>query len=118
MNKNNLSEDVIELYEMANLRPEKTGLPMVIWVLPQTKKERHWARIKVQTEHGNKVKEDKMTSVGFDEKGNITNFGGLNKKDFELVSQFITLNLEGLIKLWNDEIDPIDFASKIKKVNK
>lgn len=117
-----MSEEIDEfgmpkmLYEMANLRPNETGLPMVIWVQPKTGKEKHGPRIKVQSIHGSKVYLDKMISIGFDRNGNIENFGGLSKKDLDIVSKFIKKNVIYLLQLWDDEISPAEFSKKIKMV--
>lgn len=105
------------LYEMSNLRPNETGLPMVVWVNPNTGRERHGPRIKVQTQHGNKVSPDKMTAVGFSRDGSVTNFGGLSDKDFDLVKTFINKNIDILLKLWDDEISPAEFIRDMKSIS-
>jgi len=107
--------DSDELFEMANLRPNETGLPMVIWVSPRTGKEKHGPRIKVQTFHGSKSDSERLASVGFTRDGKIENFGGLSNQDFQLVSLFITNNLTNLLRLWDDEISPFEFSSTLKK---
>lgn len=104
------------MIEMSNLRPNETGLPMVIWVQPNTGRLKHGPRIKVQTAHGHKASSDKFASVGFSRDGEVQNFGGLTHSDFELVKQFIAINLDLLINLWDDEISPMEFASQMKKV--
>jgi hypothetical protein len=97
------------VYEMSNIRQDKTGLPMVIWVQPKTGREKHGPRIKVQTNHSIKSDPGKLIAIGFTREGSIINFGGLNKNDFDLVSKFMKLNMEWLIKLWDDEISPGKF---------
>jgi hypothetical protein len=103
------------IFEMSNLRPRETGLPMVIWVNPSTGKEKHGPRIKVQTFHGTKSDPDKLVAVGFTRDGKIENFGGLSNQDFKLVSNFIENNLNNLLRLWDDEISPVEFAQAIVK---
>lgn len=44
-----ISED--DLYEMANVSPDDSGLPMTVWARPLSN-ERHDPRIKVCTVHG------------------------------------------------------------------
>lgn len=46
-----------DLYEMANLYPEDTGLPMTVWVSPRGN-ARHDARVKVCRVHGNRMVPD------------------------------------------------------------
>src|SRR5580658_7509882 len=43
-----------DLYEMANLFPEDTGLPVTVWVSPRGR-ARHAARVKVCRVPGNKM---------------------------------------------------------------
>jgi hypothetical protein len=38
----------IEIWAMANFRPKTTGLPMIMWIIPKTSKEKHGPRIKLQ----------------------------------------------------------------------
>lgn len=109
-------EDLEHLYEMSNIRPASTGLPMVVWIQPDMGRSKHGPRIKVQTSHGSKADPENMAAVGFSRDGKIVNFGGLTSSDFSLVSKFITLNLQGLLNLWDDEIDPAAFLKDMKKV--
>ena len=43
-----------DLYEMANLYPDTTGLPMTVWVSPRGN-ARHDVRIKVNLTHGERM---------------------------------------------------------------
>jgi hypothetical protein len=43
-----------ELFEMANLFPRTTGLPMTVWVSPRGN-ARHDVRVKVNITHGNQM---------------------------------------------------------------
>jgi hypothetical protein len=43
-----------DLYEMANLYPDTTGLPMTVWVSPRGN-ARHDVRIKVNMTHGDRM---------------------------------------------------------------
>lgn len=101
-----------KLWEMANLRPKTTGLPMVIWVKPKTT-EKHGPRLKVQLSHGSKVKEGEWVSVTIENEPKVIG-KGLKDSDFNLVSAFIITNKDGLLKLWKDQIDPVEFAKGIK----
>ena len=101
------------LLEMANIRPAETGLPMVIWVQPDIHKK-HGPRIKVQTEHGDKISSH-WSSVTIENNPRII-VGELSSSDFKFVARFILLNLEPLLRLWNDEISPIQFGTIMQKV--
>jgi len=103
------------LLEMSNFRPSKTGLPMVIWIMPDIHHQ-HGPRIKVQKKHGDKVIDpNSWASVTIEDEPEVV-VGKLPINDFNLVKEFIILNKEKLLEVWNDEIDPIDFAKIIKKV--
>ena len=47
-------DDDVDLFEMANLFPATTGLPMTVWVSPKGN-ARHAVRIKVNMAHGNQM---------------------------------------------------------------
>ncbi len=100
--------------EMANIRPKRTGLPMVIWIKPKTG-EKHSARIKVQSIHGDKINISNWVSVTISNNPKIFN-GKLSKEDFLLIKEFIQKNIKGLLQVWNDEIEPADFIENINKI--
>ena len=52
-----------ELFQMVNLYPRSTGLPMTIWVGPRGN-ARHAARIKVNMTHGNQMDIANTATVG------------------------------------------------------
>src|SRR4051794_23718638 len=52
-----------ELFEMANLFPRTTGLPMTVWVSPRGN-ARHDVRVKVNMTHGNQVTISNTAVVG------------------------------------------------------
>ena len=51
-----------DLFLMANLRPDETGLPMVIWV-SERGNARHDARVKVSQAHGSRIDPNNTASV-------------------------------------------------------
>ena len=53
--------DADELFEMANLFPRTTGLPMTVWVSPRGN-ARHDVRIKVNMTHGNQIT---VSNIGY-----------------------------------------------------
>jgi hypothetical protein len=76
-------------YEMANLFPRTTGLPLTVWVSPRGR-ARHAARIKVS-----------LTP---------------SPADFALVSRWISLNEEALIEFWNEAIDSVELGGRLRKI--
>ena len=116
MNKKILIKKIAKkiIWAMSNFRPTETGLPMVIWVNPKTGLEKHGPRIKVQKEHGSKSQLGNWVSVTINKNPEIK--GKLSPQDSRLVFKFIKENLDNLLALWNDEISPLEFGSKIKKL--
>jgi hypothetical protein len=51
-----------ELFEMVNLAPRLTGLPMTIWVSPRGN-ARHGPRIKVNRTHGRSMSSSNLATV-------------------------------------------------------
>lgn len=102
------------LFEMANLKPKDTGLPMVIWASPKMGK--HGPRIKVQSERGTKTKTNNWCSVSISDNPVILR-GKLSNEDFKLAKEFIEMNKESLLNFWNDEFDSLgDFLISLKKI--
>ena len=55
--------DTDELFEMANLFPGTTGLPMTVWVSPRGN-ARHDVGVKVNMTHGNQMTVSNTATVG------------------------------------------------------
>ena len=100
-----------KFFEMVNLVKDDTGLDYKIWISPQSGKEKHWARIKVEI---NKqlipvsISEDPI--VLLKKKVTIPNFDKLKK--------FIILNYDVLIDYWNSkgEMSLREVFKRLKKV--
>lgn len=101
--------------EMTNIRPSRSGLPMVIWVQPDTGRSKHGPRIIVQSKHGNKVDVLNLVSVTISKNPEIK-AGLLSNDDFKIVKNFILLNYDNLIKLWKDKISPANFVNIMKRM--
>jgi hypothetical protein len=100
------------MFEMSNVRQNKTGLDNVIWIGPYMGQGDKHPRIKVQRDHNVKVSSDWVSiSIHPDEPKILA--GDLNNRDFNRVSDFIVKNYKGLMSVWNDSIDPSDFTNNI-----
>lgn len=108
------TNEKIKLEEMSNIRPDKTGLKMVIWIFPYTGKESHWARIKVAKHYGNKVSSDLFTITIENEPEVIGDTGDIKPSDVVKVIDFVKRNKKVLMQVWKDEIDAIDAVKKFK----
>jgi len=82
------------LFEIANLRPERTGLPFVVFV-SQKGGARHDVRVKVA--RGAKVRPSDMITVAIRPSVRVVR-GKLDPSDLALLSRWIDLNQEILIK--------------------
>ena len=95
-------EEENELFEMANLYPEDTGLPMTIWVSPKGN-ARHDARVTVSMIHGNRMTLDNLAIVAIRPEPKVLH-GSLDAKDERLVAEWIVKNQTTLIAYWDGEI--------------
>ena len=93
-------EEVEKFFEMANLTPDDTGLPFIIWISPKSGKEKHWARIKV--EYDNILYPISISGdPQFQTSGHIKiPFSG---KQIKQIKKFVTSNKALLLKYWNSE---------------
>jgi hypothetical protein len=100
-----------DLYEMANLYPKHTGLPMVIWV-SERGNARHDLRVKVSTRHGNRMNINDTAVVGVRPQSVLA--GVLTPADRQAVFRWITLNEAVLIDYWNGAIDTVDLVQRLQ----
>ena len=106
-------QDVDELYEMANLFPRTTGLPMTVWVSPRGR-ARHAARIKVSLTPG-RMDIGHTAVVGIRPSPRLIE-GKLAPADLDLVAQWIRLNEDTLIDFWNETIDSVELGARLRKI--
>jgi hypothetical protein len=89
------------LFEMANLRPERTGLPFVVFI-SQRGGARHDVRVKLA--RGAKVHPSNMITVAVHPTPRIIR-GRLNTQEFDLVRRWVELNMDVLVDYWNGDIE-------------
>jgi hypothetical protein len=92
-----------ELFEMANLYPDTTGLPMTVWVSPRGN-ARYDVRVKVNMTHGNQMNIANTAIVGVRPAPHVI-AGQLAAADAQAMFQWIALNAEALIAYWDGRID-------------
>jgi hypothetical protein len=81
------ADDDVDLFEMANLFPATTGLPMTVWVGPRGG-ARHDVRVKVSITHGNTMDISNTAVVGIRPAPRlIPGSRSLNASDFQAVSK-------------------------------
>lgn len=108
--------DVESIFEMANLRQNSTGLPMVIWVSEKGRSQ-HGPRIKVSKAHSHKANIMNTVSISISDEPEIVAGEGLSNKDFELVKKYIKLNKDVLLDYWDGEIDTAELISRLVKIS-
>ncbi|HEU0218548.1 MAG TPA: hypothetical protein VFQ90_17970 [Stellaceae bacterium] len=101
-----------ELYEMANLYPRTTGLPMTVWVGPRGN-ARHDVRVKVNMTHGNQMNIDNTAVVGVRPSPHVI-VGHLSPEDERAVSEWITLNAGPIVAYWDGDIDTLELVQTLK----
>ena len=107
-----LTED--ELYEMANLYPRTTGLPMTVWVGPRGN-ARPDVRVKVNRTHGNQMSIDNTVVVGVRPTPHLI-AGQLSTEDERRVAAWITLNEAAIVAYWDGDIDTLELVQALKRL--
>jgi len=103
-----------ELFEMANLFPRTTGLPMTVWVSPRGN-ARHELRVKVNMPHGNQMAVSNTAVVGV-RPGPHAIAGQLSAEDERAVFEWVSLNTDALVECWRGRIDTIQLGQALKRV--
>jgi hypothetical protein len=101
-----------ELFEMANLYPRTTGLPMTVWVGPRGN-ARHDVRVKVNMTHGNQMNIDNTAVVGVRPSPHLI-AGQLTTDDEGAVAAWIALNADAIVAYWNGDIDTLELVRALK----
>jgi hypothetical protein len=112
MNEDGVSFD--DLFEMANLFPRTTGLPMTVWVSPRGN-ARHDVRVKVNLTHGNQMNPNNTAVVGVRPAPHVI-AGQLASKDENAVFSWVTLNTAALVAYWDGQIDTIQLGQQLKPI--
>ncbi len=101
-----------ELFEMANLYPRTTGLPMTVWVSPRGN-ARPDERIKVNVAHGNQMNIDNTAVVPVRPTPHVV-AGRLPPEDERAVAAWIALNADAIIAYWDGGIDTLELVQALK----
>jgi hypothetical protein len=104
-----------DLFEMANLYPDETGLPMTVWVSPRGN-ARHDVRIKVNLTHGNQMNISNTAVVAVRPTPRLI-AGRLFPADVQAVFEWVKLNTDTLVAYWNGQIGTIQMAQALKPLS-
>jgi hypothetical protein len=99
-------------FEMANLFPKHTGLPFVVWISARGG-ARHDIRVKVSP--GPKALPSEMASVAIRPTVRVVE-GDVDSNGLALLTRWIELNRDVLIKHWEGDIDTKDALDAILPV--
>jgi hypothetical protein len=108
-----ISED--ELFAMVNLVPRLTGLPMTVWVRPESGLP-HDIRIKVNMTHGRSMSVGNLAVVGVRPVPRLI-AGQLPIADMQAVSDWIRLNEAAIIDYWYFRIDTDEFLARMQPLS-
>ncbi len=103
-----------DLYEMANLFPRTTGLPMTVWVSARGN-ARHDVRVKVNMTHGNQMNITNTAAVAVRPSPRIV-AGRLSPADAQAVFQWVALNESVLVAYWDGQIDTVELGQSLRPV--
>ena len=101
-----------DLFEMANLFPRTTGLPMTVWVSPRGS-ARHDVRIKVNMTHGNQMSPSNTAVVGVRPAPQVI-AGDLSAADERAFFDWIALNAAAIIACWDGDIDAAQLVRALR----
>ena len=104
----------VETYEMVNLVPRLTGLPMTVWVQPRGG-ARHDVRIKFNMTHGRTMDPGNLAVVGVRPSPWLA-AGHLATADLRLVSDWIRLNEAVLVAYWEFTIDTDELLAQLQRL--
>lgn len=101
-------------WELMNLYPRDTGLPMTIWAAPRGG-ARHDARVKVCMTPGDRMIYDNVAVVAVRPEPRLLH-GRLSAADLALVSKWVQLNTEPVMGYWAGELSSLEFGRALTKV--
>jgi len=103
-----------DTFEMANLYPRDTGLPMTVWISPRGR-ARHDARIKVCLSPGDRMDASNTAVVAIRPQPRPVR-GDLPSRDFQLVVQWIEANATALMEYWEGTLSTVEFAMRMQRL--
>jgi hypothetical protein len=104
-----------EAWLYMKLIPERTGLPMAIWITPNEDYP-HGPRVKVSRIHGGRGRWSDAASVTVRPEIRLVVPRSLSAADFRVVSRWIELNLDLIDDYWEHRVDSIGVGPRLKKL--
>jgi hypothetical protein len=108
------NNDGDELFEMANLFPRTTGLPMTVCMSPRGD-ARHDVQVKVNMTHGLQMNIANTAVVGVRPSPQLI-ADHLSPDDQRAVFEWISLNTAAIVEYWDGRIDTIELGQLLKRL--
>jgi hypothetical protein len=90
-------------FEMANLSPALTGLPMIVWI-SERGGARHDVRVKMSLVHGRRAHPDNTASVTVRPTVEVVAGAAPDPRDLALVRRWVEQNRDTIIDYWNGDL--------------
>jgi hypothetical protein len=103
-----------DFYQMVNLFPDDTGLPMVVWA-SERGRARHDVHVKVCETHGTRMLPGNLATVAVRPTPRLLS-GHLSAADLRAVCDWIALNEAALVDLWDYRISGIEFGRRMRRL--
>jgi hypothetical protein len=103
-----------ELFEMANLFPRTTGLPMTVWVSPRGN-ACHDVRVKVNMTDRNQMTISNTAVVGVRPTPQVIT-GQFSPSDEQAIFEWLALNADALVEYWEGRVDTIQLGQALKRL--
>jgi hypothetical protein len=101
-------------WELMNLIPRDTGLPLTVWVGPRGG-AKHDVRVKVCMTPGDRMIYDNVAIVSVRPTPELLH-GELSSADLAAVRRWIELNRAHLIDYWNGDLSTLEFAAALTRI--
>jgi hypothetical protein len=109
-------QDENELFEMSNIVPRRTGLAVSIWVREKNEGLQHACSVKVSNIPGRFDPNDNFSVSVSGSPRVIAGKCKLKSQVLEDIIDWVKLNKEALLDLWESRIDIGDFLESVKKI--
>jgi len=109
-----MSEAEDDFFEMANLFPADTGLPMVVWA-SERGHSRYDVRLKVNQSHGTRMLPGNLALVAVRPASRLI-AGNLSPADLSAVSDWIRLNEVTLVDYWEYRISTAQLILQLRRL--
>ena len=106
-------EEERDLFEMANLYPRTTGMPVAIWVSPRGG-ARHDVRVRVSPGPGDWMDLEDAAVVGVRPAPALLQ-GELAADVREPVFAWVAANRDVLVACWSGELDTIELGARLRR---